>query len=140
MLTMDVDQLDPQLMQNGHRHQGAVYPADILSVQIYLPVHHGFRVIFHSVFGKPGKLRNLGKHRPDTCLVRPGTDHIPIGPLPQNGSYGINNNGFTGTGFAGQDIKAAVKGNIRTLNNRNVLNVQQAQHGTSLLWISSAGP
>ena len=124
VLAVDIDELNAQLVKAGHIDQNAVDPADIFSVQINLPGNHRFRVVFHAVFRKPGIFRNLRKHRPDGGTLGAGTDHIPVGPLAQYGGNGVNDNGFTGAGFAGQNVKAPVKGNIRALNDRDILNMQ----------------
>ena len=135
MLAVDVNQLDSQLAQNGHGHQAPVDPADVFSVQKNLPLNHGFRVIVHPVFGKPGKFRHLGKHRPDGGLLGAGADHIPIGPLPQDGGDGIDDDGLTRAGFTGEHVEAPVKGDIRPLDHRDILNMQQTQHGSKPLSI-----
>ena len=109
MLTVDIDQLNAEFAQNGNSDQRSVHPADIFTVQINLPLDDGFRVIFHTVFGKPAELRHIGKHRPNRSLSCAGTDHIPVRPFAQNGGNSINDDGFTCTGFTGKDIKALVK-------------------------------
>ena len=134
MLTMNVDQLNAKLAQNGNRYQTAVYTAYILAIQMDLALDHRFGIIFHAIFGKPGQLRNIGKNRADRCLAGAGTDHIPISTLTEDGRNGINDDGFTGTGFTCQHIKSAVKRDIRTLNNSNILNMQQTKHRISLLF------
>ena len=53
MLTVNVNQLDAQLVEVGHVNQSTVDTAYILSVQMNLPGNHRFRVIFHAIFGKP---------------------------------------------------------------------------------------
>ena len=121
---MNVDELDAQLMKARHVHEGSVDPADILPVQVDFPGNHRLRVIFHAVFGKPGKFRNFREYRPDAGSLGSGTNHVPIGSFPQDGGNGIDDNGFTGTGLTGENIEATVKGNIRTLNDRDILNVQ----------------
>ena len=124
MLTVNVDELEAQLLQNRHGHQGAVYPADVFSVHEDVPLDHGLFIIVYTILPKPGKGRDLGKHRPDGGFVGSGPDHIPVGPFAQNGGDGIDDNGFARTGFAGEHVKARVKRDVRLLNDRNILNVQ----------------
>ena len=124
VLTVNVDELDTQLVQAGYVHEGSVDPADVLPVQVDFPGNHRLRVIFHAVFRKPRKFRNFREHRPDAGPLGSGTNHVPIGSFPQDGGNGIDDNGFTGAGLTGENIEATVKGNIRTLNDRNILNVQ----------------
>ena len=111
-------------MQAGYVHEGSVDPTDIFPIQVDFPGNHRLRVIFHAIFRKPGKFRNFREHRPDAGSLGSGTNHIPIGSFPQDGGNGVDDNGFTGTGLTGENIEATVKGNIRTLNDRNILNVQ----------------
>ena len=59
VLTVNVDELDAQLMKARHVHEGSVDPTDILPIQVDFPGNHRLRVIFHAVFGKPGKFRNF---------------------------------------------------------------------------------
>ena len=134
VLTMNIDQLDAQLMEDGHRHQRTVDPADILSVQVDLPLNDGLRVVLHPLLIKPVKVGNIPKNRPNRSLLRPGTDHIPIGPLPQDGGDGVNDDGFTCTGLTGEYIEALIEGDVSTLDHRNILYMKQVQHpGHSLL-------
>ena len=53
MLAVDVDELDTQLPQNGHRYEAPVDPADIFPVQKNLPLDDGLRVVFHAVVLEP---------------------------------------------------------------------------------------
>ena len=53
MLAVDVDELDAQLPQNGHRYEAPVDPADIFPVQKNLPLDDGLRVVFHAVVLEP---------------------------------------------------------------------------------------
>ena len=138
MLTVDIDQLNAQLTQNRYGHQTSVDPADILSVQVDFPLDDGLRIVLYPVFFKPGKFGNSGKNSPDRSLGSSGPDHIPVSPLTQNGRNRIDHDGFTGTGLAGEHIKSTVKGNVRTFNDRNILNMQKTQHVISLPGITSS--
>ena len=53
MLAVDVDELDTQFPQNGHRYEAPVDPADVFPVQENLPLDDGFRVVFHAVVLEP---------------------------------------------------------------------------------------
>ena len=132
MLPVNVHQLDAQLPQHGHGNQGSVDPAHIFAVQKNVPLNHRLPVIGHPVFIEPIQGGNLGKDSTDRGLFLPCPYHVPICSLAQNGRDGINDNGFTGTGFTGKNIEAGSKRNIRALNNRDVFDVQKIQHGCSL--------
>ena len=129
MLTVDVNQLDAQLVENGYGDQTSIDTADILSIQINLTLDDRFLVIFHAIFFKPGQLRNACKNRTDGGFGRAGTNHVTVGALTQYGGNRINHNGFTGTRFTGQHVKATVKGNVRAFDDRDILNMQKTQHG-----------
>ena len=133
VLAVDIDQLDAQPAQHGHGDQSPVDPAYILAVQENIPLDHRLRVIGHPVLGKPREFRHLGEHGADGGLVCPGADHIPVGPLTQDGGDGVDHNGFARARLAGEHIEARVKRDIRALDNRDILNMQKIQHGSSPL-------
>ena len=81
MLAVDIDELNAQLVQNGHIDQTAIDPADVFAVQMDLPGNHRFRVVFHAVFGKPTQFRHIREYRPNGCPLGSRANHIPIGPL-----------------------------------------------------------
>ena len=127
VLAVDIDQLDSQFMEDGHRHETAVHPADVFPIQVYIPLDHRLLVVLHPVFLEPAKLRHLGKDPPDRSLGGAGADHVPISPLPHNGGNGIDDDGFTGTGLAGEHVESLVKGDVRLLDHRDIFNMQKAQ-------------
>ena len=131
VLSVNINQLNSQLMENRNRHKTPVDTADIFPVQKNLPLDYRLRVIVHPVFRKPAQLRNLGENTPDGSLLGAGSDHIPVGPFSNNGGNGINYNGFARAGLAGEDVESPVKRDIRLLNDSNIFNVQQTQHGAS---------
>ena len=133
VLPVNVNQLDAKLMQNGHGNQASIDTADIFPVQKYLPLNYRFRVILHAVIRKPAQLRYTRKDRPNGGFGSACANHIPVCTLAQNCRDGINDNGFTGACLACQDVKAPVEGNIRALNDRDILDMQKTQHGASLL-------
>jgi hypothetical protein len=139
MLTVNIDQLDSQLTQNGHAYETSVYTADILSVKMDLTLDHGLGIIFHTVVLEPLQTGNIRKDRPDRSNGSAGTDHVTVSPFAQNRGNSIDHNGFTCTGLTGKDIETAVKGNVRAFNNSNIFYMQQTQHSLSLPVISSAG-
>ena len=130
---MDIDELNAQPAQHGNGDQGPVDPAYILAVQKDIPLDHRLRVVGHPVFGKPRKLRHLCEHGADGGLVCPGADHIPVGPLPQDGGDGVDHNGFARARLAGEHIEAGVERDVRALDNRDILDMQKIQHGNNLL-------
>ena len=53
---------------------------------------------------------------------------IAVSALTQNGRDRIDDDGFTGTCFTGQHVKSTVKGNVRAFDDRDIFNMQKAQH------------
>ena len=129
VLSVDVDELNAKFSQNGHGDKTAVDPADVLAVQVDFPLNDRLGIVFHAIVGKPVQFRHIGEHRPDGSLSRSGADHVPVCPFTENRGNGIDDNGFARAGLAGEDGKALVKGNVRALNNRDIFNMQKAQHG-----------
>ena len=132
MLAVDVDQLDAELAQDGDAHKGAVHPANVLAVQMDLALDYGLGVVLHPLLGKPGKLRHIPEDRPNGGFACSRADHVPVGPVAQNGGDGVDDDGFARAGLAGQDVEALIEGNIRAFNDGDILNVQKTQHGASL--------
>ena len=53
-LAMDVDELKAQLPQNGNGKELPVDPADVLPIQVNLPLNESLLLIGHPVFLEPG--------------------------------------------------------------------------------------
>ena len=54
------------------------------------------------------------------------------GPPSQDRADGINDDGFARSGFAGQYVQSTAKLHVSLLDHRNILNMQQVQHTSSL--------
>ncbi len=61
-------------------------------------------------------------------MVRPGTDQVTGGALTQHGAQRVNDDGFTGAGFAGKGVEAGPELDVRALDDGDILNVEQLQH------------
>ena len=132
VLAVNINQLNAQLFQQRHGDGAAIDPADIFTVQPNFPLNQQFlRLIFHLIFCKPIQRADAGKYRADKGFLAAGTNHVPVGPLAQNGTDGIDDNGFTSAGLAGQHIKSRVKSDIRLFNDGNIFNMQHGKHGGS---------
>jgi len=123
-LTVNIDQLRAQFAKYGHSHQCAVDTADILSVRVNIPLDNGLRIILHSILCKPRVFLHIREHSTDGGLIGTGADHITVGTFTKHSRYGIDDDGFTGTGLTGEYIKTGIEGNVGALNDRNILNVQ----------------
>ena len=73
------------------------------------------------------------------AMVRPGADQVPGGPLAQHGADGVNDDGLTRAGLAGQGIEAGPEGDVRPLDDGDILNMEQipASAYPSVLRLSS---
>ena len=133
VLSMNLNQLLAQSTENRNRHRNSVHPAGIPSIRKDFPLDQYFSLIHrHGILLKPGIIGHPVEHGADKRATSPGADGVPIGPLPQNGRNGVNHNGFTGPGFAGQRIEARTERNVRLANHCDILNVQQLQHSRYL--------
>ena len=125
VLAVDVDQLSAQLFEDGHGDGPSVDAADVFAVAIDLPLHQKLaRLIVHTVFLEPRKLRHIGEHGADESAVRPGANDVPVRPLAQDGRDGVDHDRFTGAGLAGQDVEAPVKGDLRLLDDGDIFDVE----------------
>ena len=91
---------------------------------ILVPNGQDLRLVGHMIVPKPAQLRHICENGADKGLLGTGPDHIPVGPLAKNGGNGVNDDGFTGAGLAGQHVKAPAEGNIGLVNDGDILNVE----------------
>ena len=130
VLAVDVDEPSPQLFKRRHTHRPPVYAADIFPVRVNFTLHLQFlRVKFHLILGKPAAFRNLRKNRAHKRAASTGPDDVSVRALAQNGRDRVNDDGFTGTCFTGQNVEAALEENFRLLDDGDIFNMQNAQHG-----------
>ena len=61
-------------------------------------------------------------------MIRPGADQLPGCSLPQNSAEGVNDNGLARARLTRQGIESGPKGDVRLLNDGNILNMQQIKH------------
>lgn len=131
MLAVNIQQLAANPPQLGHRHGPAIDPAGIFPVGIDLPLQQQFPALRReSAFRQYRQVRHILKHGADKGLGCAGTDQIPAGALAQHRPHGIDYDGFPRAGFSGQGIETAVKGDVRLLNDSDILNMQQIEHGS----------
>ena len=131
VLTVDVQKVCPQCPQLGHRDRPTVDAAEILSVSVDLALDHQKPVLIRlcTAFRKAWKITgHTGKLRADHRFFAAGADQIPRGPTPQHRAHSIDYDGLARASFAGQGVEARTELNIRLLDHRNILNVQQFQH------------
>ena len=134
VLAVDVQQLPADLPELGHSDGAAVDPAGILPFAGNLSLEEQLPVL---VRGQPvlpetrQVRRDGGELRADKGLSGSGADEVPGGPSPQNGTHGVNDDGFPRAGLARERIEARAELNVRFLDNRNIFDVQKLQHGSA---------
>ena len=135
VLAVDVQQFGTDLPQLADCDGAAIGPTGILAVTENLPLQKQRPVLIrgHTVGGQSRQFRGYtGKLRTDKSLIGPGADQLPGSTAAQHRAHGVDDDGLTGAGLAGKGVKARAKLNVRRLNDRDILNVQQFQHGLAL--------
>ncbi|MPM74214.1 hypothetical protein SDC9_121199 [bioreactor metagenome] len=133
VLAVDVQEVRPQRAQLGYRNRPAVDAAKVFAVHVDLPLDHQKAVLirFRAALRKTGQIsRYAGELRADHRLLAAGADQIPGGPAPQHRAHGVDHNGFARARLTGECVEARAKLNVRLLDDRNIFNVQQFQHGS----------
>ena len=127
VLTVDIQQAAAQGAKLGNGDGASVDPADVLAVAVDLPLQKQLPLPGNAqVLPQPG--RNVREARADKGHIGPGTDQVPGGPLAQHGADGVDDDGLTGAGFAGQGVEAGPELDVRALDDGDILNVEQLQH------------
>ena len=126
MLAVDVQQGSADFPQLGHSYGPAAHPAGVFAVGVDLPLQQQLPVLrLDAALLQCRQGRHAGKYGADKGFRRPGADQIPAGPLTQHSAHGVDDNAFTGAGFAGKGVEALIEGNIGFLYYCDVFNVQQ---------------
>ena len=121
--------MDAKLLEYRNGYRDAVDFADIFAVQINFALDGRLGCKGHIVVREPFGFGNVLKNRTDGCFLRAGANHIAVSTLAKNGRNRIDYDGFTGTGLAGHNIEAALKQDVCPLDDGNILDVQQTEHG-----------
>ncbi|MPM72760.1 hypothetical protein SDC9_119736 [bioreactor metagenome] len=132
VLAVDIQKLPAKHPQLRYRHRPSVDPAEVFSVCVQLPLENQKALLVHrpAALGKAGKVRlHSGKLRTDHCPLAAGANQVPGGSAPQHRAQSVNDNGFSRAGFSGEGVEARAEMNVRLLDDCNVFNVQQLQHG-----------
>ena len=109
------------------------------AMQKSLPLEQQFSVLrLQAALRQLPKGRHVRKHRADEGLGRAGADEVPARPLAQHRPHGVDDDALARAGLAGQGVEAPVEGDVRLLDNRDVLNVQKLKHSPTSLSASSA--
>ena len=130
VLPMNIQQLPPQLPELGYGQRPSVYPAYIPAVPLDLPLEQQFLPLWwKAVILQPSELGEPSKNGCDQRRPGPGADEFAAGPLSQNSANCVDDDGFSRAGLAGKHIEAAIKSDIRRLNDSDILNMEQRKHG-----------
>ena len=136
VLAVDVEKLRPHGAQLAHGQGAAIGPADVAAIRRDLPLEEKLpvRIRLRPAGGQgrkgPGQ---AGEHRAHKGRAGSGADEVPGCPTPQHRLHGVHHDGFTRAGLAGKGIEAGIELDIGGLDHRQILDVQQLQHGLSLL-------
>ena len=126
VLAVDVQQRAADPAQLGHGHRPAAHAAGVLPVGVDLPLEQKLPVLRLQAALLQGRQgRHAGEHGADEGLRRAGADQVPAGPLAQHGPHGVDHDALSGAGLAGQGVEALVEGDVRLLDHRDILNMQQ---------------
>ena len=134
VLAVNVEKAAADLPQLGHGDGSSVGPAGVFPVAVDLPLEDQLPVFRDdAVLLQNGQGRHTGKESTDEGLGGPGADQIPAGPLAQHRAHGVDDDGLAGPGLTGEGVEAPGEGNVRLLDHRDILNMQQLQHLRRLL-------
>jgi hypothetical protein len=61
-------------------------------------------------------------------LFLPGSNHFRGSSTPQEEVDGIDQDGFSGAGFPGQDVEARPEFNVQLIDDRKIFDIQLGQH------------
>jgi len=132
VLSVDVQKRRSDRLKLRDRDRSSVRAADILAVggQLALQQERSVRLGRHAVFRERGYLRVHAVERgADERLGRARADQVARGALAQYRAERVDHDGFARAGFAGKRVEAACKLDVRALDDGDILNVQQLQHG-----------
>ena len=124
VLTVYVNQFFAQYLHLRQRSRRIIDEGAAFPVGRYFPPDDAFLfVVFDVVLGKE-VFQSVGRYPEpgfDDTLGRAVLDGFYVGPLAQQQSDGSQNDGFSGTGLAGNDRKARCKVNVQFVNQCVVL-------------------
>ena len=83
--------------------------------------------------GRGGAVRLELEHRLDDRAVGAGADEIGLGPGPHHEEDGVDHDGLSRPGLAGDDVEAGSEGHGHRLDDREILQAQLAQHAREFL-------
>ena len=115
VLAVDIQQAAAQILQLAHQKGTSVHPACILAVGQNHTLQQQFAIFIRSdpLLLKPIQRRQIPEHSGHPGRLGPGSDQVPAGTLPGDGSDCIDHDGFARTGLTGEHVKAPVKRNVR---------------------------
>ena len=136
VLAVNVEELRTHGAQLAHRQGAAIGPADVAAIRRDLPLEEELPLLvrLRPAGGERWKCpRQAGEHGAHKSGACPSTDEVPGGPTPQHCLHGVHHDGFTGAGLTGKCVEAGIELDVGGLDHRQILDVQQLQHGLSLL-------
>ena len=131
MLSVNIYKLAAQLPKHGNGYRCAVETADVFSVPIESSVDYQYTVLtVNSVFVKKGFdfLVHVLEYGIDLCALCARPDYFTGSTFTENCIDRVDNNRFTCSRFACQDIKSASEFYGGALDYRNIFNFQACKH------------
>ena len=132
VLAVDVDQEVAQVLELAATRRSAIDEGARAALSHQQPAHDALAVIVQGLRGQPVSGRGaVGEIEAGDHLgaFLAGTDHGGIGLVPQGQAQGIDQDGFSGPGLAGQGGEAAVTVEFQAADDRQVLDEDVGQHG-----------
>ena len=140
LLSVDVQQGRPDAPKLCYGDGPSAHPADVSALGGDLPLKEELPLLRgEAVLGEDLQVLRFGENSADEGFRRPGTDDVPAGAVAQDSAQGVDDDALARAGLAGQGVKAPVKGDVRLLNDGDVLDVQKRKHG-SVPFISPSPP
>ena len=134
VLAVDIEQIRADLAQLSGGAGTAVDPAEGFSVRLDLALQeeHAVLIRFGAQFlQERDQLVQIAEHRADRGALFAAAYQVAGYALAQHCAEGVDNDGLACAGFAGQGIKAVLKGDVRFFDHRDIFDMQQHQHGVA---------
>ena len=127
VLAVDVNELAAQGTQLDHGAGHAPHPADVFPVCLDLPGQEQLSVFVRADphLLKPGQVGQVPEQGGHQGGLLPGADQVPAGALPHDGADGVDDDGLARAGLAGEHVEPGAEGEIRPIDEGDVLNMKQ---------------
>src|SRR3972149_6953773 len=138
VLTVDVDQAASHLAKKPQRTETAIQVDAVFPRAADDSLNHHLVLSAISSLSQfiPERLRRLRKQRLNARLFLPMPNDLRRDPSAGDKAEGVEHNGFSGAGLAGQHIEARAEVQRRFIDHRETLDPELAQHLIARLSLS----